>query len=108
MGLGDEYLALKLLPEKLYLQFLSWIQCSLAVPVLRGCFGCVREASEVHIVVLRLVQASVAGVQVTSARGQLLPLLVWGLMLFMMACRDNLSRVKRVCWSTECIYHSCL
>lgn len=95
MGLGDEYLALKLLPEKLYLQFLSWIQCSLAVPALRGCFGCVRKASEVCGVVLLLVQASVPGIQVTTAPGQLLPLPVLWLMLFMTARGGNLSRVER-------------
>lgn len=58
-GAHNEYLALKLLPEKLYLQFQPWIQCSLAVPVFRGCFGCVRRASEMHVVVLPFVQASV-------------------------------------------------
>lgn len=58
-GARNEYLALKLLPEKLYLQFLPWIQCSLAVPVFRGCFGCVRRASEVHVIVLPLMRASV-------------------------------------------------
>lgn len=40
---------------------------TLAGPVLRGCFGCVRRASEVPVVVLPLVKASVPGSQVTSS-----------------------------------------
>ena len=69
--------------------------------MLRGRFGCVRRASEVHVVLLTLVQAPVPGTQVTGAQGQLL-----SLMLFVAACSGNRSRVQREPVGPQNIYNT--
>lgn len=90
MGLSNEYLAP--VAEKLYLQFLSWIWCSLLV--LRGYFG--SQKSVRHAGNCPTCASITAGVEVTNAWGQLLPLLRFWLLLFTTTAHSgNLSGVKK-------------